>query len=87
MSKAYLNLIGGLSGDMLLSSLFDAGLDHKLLHSELKKLNFIDFEFSISKTFRHNIEATHTDVIVKDQKKWKDFLYSKCHNSTYLQHH
>ena len=77
MSKAYLNLIGGLSGDMLLSSLFDAGLDHKLLHSELKKLNFIDFEFSISKTFRHNIEATHTDVIVKDQKKWtwSDFYH------------
>ena len=41
MSNAYLNLIGGLSGDMLLSSLIDAGLDPKKLSKELNKLGFI----------------------------------------------
>ena len=41
MSNAYLNLIGGLSGDMLLSSLIDAGLDPKKLSKELRKLIYV----------------------------------------------
>ena len=46
MSNAYLNLIGGLSGDMLLSSLIDAGLDPEKLSKELKvdKCQFTNME-------------------------------------------
>ena len=64
MSNAYLNLIGGLSGDMLLSSLIDAGLDPEKLSKELNKISEIDFEISVNKTERQNLKATHTDVIV-----------------------
>ena len=39
MTTAYFNLIGGLSGDMLLSSLFDSGLDQHKLYHELKKID------------------------------------------------
>ena len=42
MSNAYFNLIGGLSGDMLLSSLIDAGLDPEKLSKELNKISEID---------------------------------------------
>ena len=66
MSNAYLNLIGGLSGDMLLSSLIDAGLDPEKLSKELNKISEIDFEISVNKTERQNLKATHTDVIVND---------------------
>jgi hypothetical protein len=71
MSTAYFNLIGGLSGDMLLSSFFDAGLDEKKIILELKKLKGLNFEFSISKTKRQNLSATHTNVILKDSIKWE----------------
>ena len=54
MSNAYLNIIGGLSGDMLLSSLIDAGLDPKKLSKELNKISEIDFEISVNKTERQN---------------------------------
>tara|TARA_B110000438_G_scaffold296622_1_gene341602 strand:+ start:1289 stop:2473 length:1185 start_codon:yes stop_codon:yes gene_type:complete len=71
MSTAYFNLIGGLSGDMLLSSFFDAGLDEKKVILELKKIKDLNFEFNFSKTKRKNITATHTNVILKDSIKWE----------------
>jgi len=70
MTLAYFNLIGGLSGDMLISSLIDLGLDEKKLISELKKIDGIDFNLEIKKTKKLNIEATHTSVILKDEIKW-----------------
>lgn len=70
MTLAYFNLIGGLSGDMLISSLIDLGLDEKKLISELKKIDDIDFNLEIKKTKKLNIEATHTSVILKDEIKW-----------------
>ena len=66
MSNAYLNLIGGLSGDMLLSSLIDAGLDPEKLSKELNKISDIDFEISVNKTERQSLKATHTEGIVND---------------------
>ena len=53
MALVYLNLIGGLSGDMLISSLIDLGLDEKKLFSELKKIDDIDFTLNTKKT--HNL--------------------------------
>ena len=70
MSTAYFNLIGGLSGDMLLSSFFDAGLDENKVLLELNKIKGLNFEFSLSKTKRQNLVATHTNVILKDSIKW-----------------
>ena len=71
MNTAYFNLIGGLSGDMLLSSFFDLGLDKKEISKELKKLKKIRFEFSTSKTVRGNITSTHTNVKIYDDIKWE----------------
>ena len=48
MNIAYFNLIGGLSGDMLLSSFFALGVDKEELSIELKQLKKIRFEFSTS---------------------------------------
>jgi hypothetical protein len=70
MAFVYFNLIGGLSGDMLISSLIDLGLDEKKLFSELKKIDDIDFTLITKKTHKFDLEATHTSVIIKDQIKW-----------------
>ena len=71
MNTAYFNLIGGLSGDMLLSSFFDLGVDKEEISKELKKINNIKFDFSTSKTSRGNIPSTHTNVKIYDDIKWK----------------
>tara|TARA_Y100000766_G_C18903780_1_gene604733 strand:+ start:1724 stop:2908 length:1185 start_codon:yes stop_codon:yes gene_type:complete len=70
MTIAYFNLIGGLSGDMLLSSFIDLGLDEKLLVSELNKLEGIDFKLDIKKVKKLDLEATHTSVDINDDIKW-----------------
>jgi len=70
MAFVYFNLIGGLSGDMLISSLIDLGLDEKKLFSELKKIEDIDFVLKTKKTYKLNLEATHTSVIIKDKIRW-----------------
>ena len=71
MNIAYFNLIGGLSGDMLLSSFFDLGVDKEEISKELKKLKKIRFEFSTSKTARGDITSTHTNVKIYDDIKWE----------------
>ena len=82
MNTAYFNLIGGLSGDMLLSSFFDLGLDKKEIFKELKKLKKIRFDFSTSKTTRGNINSTHTNVKIYDDIKWEwDIFFENVKNS------
>ena len=71
MNTAYFNLIGGLSGDMLLSSFFDLGVDKEEISKELKKIKNIKFDLSISKTSRGNISSTHTNVKIYDDIKWE----------------
>ena len=82
MTTAYFNLIGGLSGDMLLSSLFDSGLDQHKLHHELKKIDDIDFNFDLKDAKKHNINGTHTDVVILDSIKWNwKAFYNSINNS------
>ena len=70
MAIAYFNLIGGLSGDMLLSSLFDSGLDQHQLYTELKKIDDIEFNFELKKSKKYNIKGIHTEVIISDSIRW-----------------
>lgn len=86
MTLAYINLIGGLSGDMLISSLLDLGLDEKMLISELKKIEGIEFKLKIKKTKKLDIDATHTSVIIEDKIKWNwEKFYNVVKKSTLSQ--
>lgn len=86
MTLAYINLIGGLSGDMLISSLLDLGLDEKMLISELKKIEGIKFKLKIKKTKKLDIDATHTSVIIEDNIKWNwEKFYNVVKKSTLSQ--
>ena len=86
MTLAYINLIGGLSGDMLISSLLDLGLDEKTLISELKKIEGIEFKLKIKKTKKLDIDATHTSVIIEDKIKWNwEKFYNVVKKSTLSQ--
>ena len=86
MTLAYINLIGGLSGDMLISSLLDLGLDEKILISELKKIEGIEFKLKIKKTKKLDIDATHTSVIIEDKIKWNwEKFYNVVKKSTLSQ--
>ncbi len=70
-------MIGGVSGDMLLGALVDAGLTLDQLRAELDKLGSGDFELSSSKVKRCGIDATLIGVELTDSGKrirdWTEF--------------
>ncbi len=73
---AYLDIIGGISGDMLIAAMLDAGLPLDPFHRELNKIVPNDFQIQINKTVRGSIEATHVDFPPGDDDEhmgWNDF--------------
>ena len=74
---AYLDIIGGVSGDMLISAMLDVGLDKAELESELAKIVPGQFHLGATNTTRGSISATHLDVILGDdagkRMGWQEF--------------
>ncbi|NLN76912.1 MAG: nickel pincer cofactor biosynthesis protein LarC [Armatimonadetes bacterium] len=62
MRIAYFDCFAGISGDMTLGALVDAGADFEALKSELAKLHIHDFELSSERVMKRGIAAC--DVMV-----------------------
>lgn len=67
MKIAYIDASAGISGDMFLGAVFDAGIDVEFFTNELKKLNLDGFSISAYKCKRAGITATKVDVNVTEQ--------------------
>src|SRR5579864_3698168 len=65
MKLAYFDCFSGISGDMVLGALVDAGVDLRELESELRKLNLEGWEISAEKVQRKAIRATKVSVETK----------------------
>ena len=65
MKIAYFDCFSGASGNMILGSLIDAGLDVKKLKSELKKLKITGYDLRIRRVKKNGISSTYLDVSVK----------------------
>ncbi|MDD2889582.1 MAG: nickel pincer cofactor biosynthesis protein LarC [bacterium] len=68
MKITYFDCFSGISGDMILGSLIDAGLDFNKLKQELNKLN-IKYSISQSKTTRNGISGTSIDISAPGKDK------------------
>ena len=62
---AYFDCFSGVSGDMVVAALLDAGLDFAVLKSELSKLNLQNYKIEFQKTVKSQISATK--FVVKDK--------------------
>lgn len=58
MKALYFDCFAGASGDMILGSLIDSGLDFRLLESELKKLELSGYSLSAQKVTKRGITGT-----------------------------
>src|ERR1017187_4617838 len=67
MRIAYLECFSGISGDMFLGALLDAGVPFELFQKTVAGLN-IDAELEHSRVDRGGISATKLDVVVNGQK-------------------
>ncbi|MBI5409327.1 MAG: nickel pincer cofactor biosynthesis protein LarC [Nitrospirae bacterium] len=77
---AYFNCTSGISGDMILGALVDAGVPLEELKKRLSSIPVHEYELKASKVKRAGIRATKVDVVIKQSavssqrsaKKWKD---------------
>ena len=70
MRIAYIQSIGGASGDMLLGALVDAGLSLELLRSELAKLPVGGYAIDAVEETRCEVRGTHLKVRLEDRTRY-----------------
>ena len=74
MTTALFDIITGISGDMTISALLDAGVDFEFLKNEIGKLGLTGFELKLSSIQRSYITAKKFDVIINEQPNYHKYL-------------
>jgi len=69
MTLAYFDCYSGISGDMTLGALVDAGVGIDVLRSELEKLNLPGYEITALKVMRSGVSATKVHVCVEEKEQ------------------
>jgi hypothetical protein len=69
MTLAYFDCFSGISGDMTLGALVDAGLSLEVLRAELAKLSLSGYTLSSEKVRRSGLSATKVHVVLDDKKQ------------------
>jgi len=69
MKLAYFDCFSGISGDMTLGALVDAGCDVDHLRAELGGLQVPGWDLSAEKVWKNGMAATHVKVKTEDQSK------------------
>lgn len=69
MTLAYFDCFSGISGDMTLGALVDAGVSIDALRSELSKLNLPGYRITAEKVTRSGIAATKVNVALDEKKQ------------------
>jgi pyridinium-3,5-bisthiocarboxylic acid mononucleotide nickel chelatase len=92
MRIAYLDCFSGISGDMFLGALVDAGVSPKLLEDTVAALE-IGARLEISRVVRGGISATKVDVYANGEKDlprevfWKQHEHNQAHQHPHEHHH
>jgi len=77
MKIAYFDCFSGISGDMAVGALLDAGLKIEILEKELKKLDLSGYQLEVNKVVKKGISATKFKVEIKEEgveRRFKDIL-------------
>ncbi len=74
MKICYFDAFSGISGDMTVGALLDAGADWSALETALRSLA-LDAEFRVEKTKRHGIAASKFSVVFTEQKKHRHLTH------------
>lgn len=80
MKIAYFDCFSGISGDMILGALIDAGLDEGMLKAELSKLKLQEYSLNFTKITKHGITGTKANVKILEEPEFK------CHEHSVDEH-
>ena len=64
----YIDCFSGISGDMMVGALIDAGASPEHITRELKKLNVSGYQLQWKKVMKEGISATKFDVILNGKR-------------------
>ena len=68
MKTLYFDCISGISGDMVIGALIDAGADPNILEEELRKLQIEEeYQLKWEKVIKNGITSTKFDVLLTDK--------------------
>ena len=70
---AYLDCFSGISGDMTIAALLDAGLDLEYLQENIALLGLTSYSLRVWKSKRSGIEGTRFDVIVENDQPHRSY--------------
>lgn len=88
MKTLYFDCFSGISGDMVIGALLDAGADPQILVQELKKLQFEDeYELEWKKVVKNGITSTKFDVILKNDDSNHTHEHHHDHGHTHDHNH
>ncbi len=87
MKSLYFDCFSGISGDMVIGALLDAGGDRQYLEAELKKLN-IESEYTLQyKTVvKNGITSTKFDVVLKEEENHHHHHHEHDHHHGHHHH-
>jgi len=74
MKIAYFDCFSGISGDMTVGALLDAGLKIETLEKELNKLGLSGYQLEVNKVVKKGISATQFKVKIKEEGVQRYFL-------------
>ena len=77
MRIAYFDCFSGISGDMLVGALLDAGLKIEILEKELNKLNLSGYQLEVNRVLKKGISASQFKVKIQEkgvERRFKDIL-------------
>ena len=88
MSTLYFDCFSGVSGDMVIGALIDAGGDPHNLLNELRKLTMEDeYELNFSKVVKNGITSTKFDVLLAAEDHNHDHSHSHDHSHDHEHSH
>ena len=70
MRVAYIQPIGGASGDMLLGALLDLGLPLRELHQDLEKLSVSGYDLAVTEETRREMRGAKLTVLIHDDTRY-----------------
>ena len=86
MKAIYIEAFAGISGNMLLGALIDAGVPFDYLASEMKKLHLGEYELINERVNKCGIDANYFNVLLPDEHQ-HDVTIGHQHEHTHAGHH
>ncbi len=88
MKIAYFDCFSGISGDMILGALVDAGIEEDVLRKELSKLKLDEYSLNFTKSEKHGIAGTKVNVkLVHESESNIPKHATDEHNHNHHNHH